>query len=407
MTSADQISPSAVDTTGVANTDSDEDDEEEEPPSTLVFVAVSGLLAACVTAMSMVAQRGHSITSILSIRQELMFLSMFSLLAGYNVCSWLSLFARSRMESAQADTTAAIFMQGVVKYGSLAVAVTCLLGSLGVNINGLTAALASSGIAVGLASQRVLENIAAGVMLMVFRNFEVGDIVQVAGKMGVVCKITLIATRIDTFSNVRLSIPNKDIFGSVVENYSRNAMRRAEIEISTAGSSDIQAVRRTVEEVLDKYKHYAAGVIEAKRRRRAHLIAAQRGAFAIAKARAASDPKNNATLMPGNATTSAKTTRGFMGRSPVSFKDFISIASSGESKDERTRTGVQVALPVVVLKDMKTWGYLWEIRIFLPTQQFDGLRCKLVEEIALALRESHVRMVADIVEEKKKIVGAS
>jgi hypothetical protein len=75
---------------------------------------------------------------------------------------------------------------------------------------------------VGLASQRVLENLAAGIMLMVFRSFQVGDVVQIAGKRGVVCKITLLATRIDTFSNVRMSIPNKDIFGSIVENYSRN-----------------------------------------------------------------------------------------------------------------------------------------------------------------------------------------
>ena len=196
-----------------AITDEEEDDNgDDEPPSRIVFVLVSGLLAACVTAMSMVAQRGASITTFLTLRQELMVLSMSSLLAGYHICAWLALFARSQMESAQADTTAAIFMQGVVKYGSLAVAATCLLGSLGVNINGLTAALASSGIAIGLASQRVLENLAAGIMLMVFRNFQVGDIVQVSGKMGVVCKITLIATRIDTFSNVRMSIPNKDIF---------------------------------------------------------------------------------------------------------------------------------------------------------------------------------------------------
>jgi len=65
---------------------------------------------------------------------------------------------------------------------------------------------------------------------------QVGDIVQVSGKLGVVCKITLLATRIDTFSNVRMSIPNKDIFGSIVENFSRNSMRRAEVEIGTAGT---------------------------------------------------------------------------------------------------------------------------------------------------------------------------
>ena len=397
-----------------ASTEEDDDeDEDDEPPSQLVFVLVSGLLAACVTAMSMVVQRGASITHFLTVRQELMILSMSSLLAGYNICAWLALFARSRMESAQADTTAAIFMQGVVKYGSLAVAATCLLGSLGVNINGLTAALASSGIAIGLASQRVLENLAAGVMLMVFRNFQVGDIVQVSGKMGVVCKITLIATRIDTFSNVRMSIPNKDIFGSIVENFSRNAMRRAEIEIGTAGSSDIEAVRRTLQTITGKYKKYAEMIIEQKRRRRAQFVAAQKGALAIAKARKLINASSSTTLA-GNTTVSAKGSTGAgklaasasSSSSFVSFKDFISIASPGESKEEQVRTGVQVALPVIVLKDIKTWGYLWEVRVFLPTGQFDGLRCQMVEEIALALRENNIKIVADIVEEKKKIVGA-
>ena len=398
-----------------ASADEEEDDESnEQPPSQLVFVLVSGLLAACVTAMSMVAQRGASITTFLTLRQELMILSMSSLLAGYNICAWLALFARSRMEIAQADTTAAIFMQGVVKYGSLAVAATCLLGSLGVNINGLTAALASSGIAIGLASQRVLENLAAGIMLMVFRSFQVGDIVQVSGKMGVVCKITLIATRIDTFSNVRMSIPNKDIFGSIVENFSRNGMRRAEIEVSIAGSSDIQAVRRTLTTIVGKYKQHAERVIEAKRQRRAQALAAQRGALAIARARQLAAAQPTPPPLPENTATSAK--RGAAGStgagrpaapSQVTFRDFISIASPGESKEEQTRTGVQVGLPVVVLKEIKTWGYLWEVRVFLPTGQFDGLRCQLVEEIAVALRENNIKLVADIVEEKKKIVGAS
>jgi len=358
-----------------------------------------------------VVQRGASITAYLTLRQELMILSMSSLLAGYNICAWLALFARSRMESAQADTTAAIFMQGVVKYGSLAVAATCLLGSLGVNINGLTAALASSGIAIGLASQRVLENLAAGVMLMVFRNFQVGDIVQVSGKMGVVCKITLIATRIDTFSNVRMSIPNKDIFGSIVENFSRNSMRRAEIEIATAGSSDIQAVRRTLQTIVGKYSKYAEGVIEAKRRRRAQFLTAHRGAQAIAKARQLVNAQNG-TSLPGSTTGTAK--RGAEGStegstpapSRVSFRDFMSISNPGESKDEQTRSGIQVSLPVVLLKEIKPMGYLWEVRAFLPSGRFEGLRCQLVEEVAIALRENGIRIVADIVEEKKKIVGA-
>jgi len=376
------------------------------------------------------------------------------------------------MESAQADTTAAIFMQSAVKYGSLSIAMTCLLGSFGFNINGLTAALTSMGLAIGLASQRVLENLAAGIMLMVFRNFQVGDIVQVSGKLGVVCKITLLATRIDTFSNVRMSIPNKDIFGSIVENFSRNSMRRAEVEIGTAGSSDIATVRKVLEAVCANYADVAVSFIDAdKRRKRGRVLAAKMGADAIAKARTAAtlpppapptpvqvevqgavngmiegsgQPGCVVTEMASQTGDGALATREVLVNNPqesssaptkgkkaslskmvlmgprklldqldgmreaggqLSLFDFLSVTQSGESKDEQSRTGVAVSLPLVILKDIKTWGYLWEVRVFVPGARFETFRCRLVEDIAMALKKNNIRIVADIVEERKKVVG--
>ena len=384
-----QVEPAAKD-----DQEEDHHDEHEEPPSRFKLAIVSGLLTMCVTALSMVSQRGASITAFLTLRQELMVLSMMSLMAGYQVCAWLALFTRSRMESAQADTTAAIFMQGVVKYGSLAVAATCLLGSLGVNINGLTAALASSGIAIGLASQRVLENLAAGLMLMVFRTFEVGDLVQISGKVGIVYKISLIATRIDTLSNVRLSIPNKDVFGSVVENWSRNPMRRAEVEVAAAGSSDVKAVRQTLQSVVGNYQQYAARFIDEKRKHRRSKLMQRRNNGTV--------PITPAKVLPsmvGNMLQHVSKLN--------SFQDYITISNLGEAKEEQFRSGMEVSLPRVVLKEIKTWGYLWEVRVFLPVGQFDVLRCQLVEELAIALKDNSIRMVADIMEERRKIVGAS
>ena len=90
-----------------------------------------------------------------------------------------------------------------------------------------------------------------------------------------------------------------------------------------------------------------------------------------------------------------------------SFHDYITISNLGESKEELFRSGMEVSLPRVVLKEIKTWGYLWEVRVFLPAGQFDELRCQLVEELAMALKDNSIRMVADIVEERRKIVGAS
>ena len=101
-----------------------DEDDDDEGPSRLMFVLVSGVLGLCISAISTMTHRGKSISSTLGLsfhlmRQELLLLAMTCLLSGYQICIWLALYTRSRLESAKADTTAAIFMQGLVKYGGL------------------------------------------------------------------------------------------------------------------------------------------------------------------------------------------------------------------------------------------------------------------------------------------------
>lgn len=126
------------------------------------------------------------------------------------------------------DMTMASFLRALVKYGATAIALISILGTLGVQTSGLTAAVTSLGLSIGLASQRVLSNLAAGLMLLVLRPFKGGDYVVLGGKAtGVVKDISLFSTSIDTIGNCRISVPNSEVYGSIVENFSKHRMRES------------------------------------------------------------------------------------------------------------------------------------------------------------------------------------
>jgi small conductance mechanosensitive channel len=122
---------------------------------------------------------------------------------------------------------------------------------------GLTAAVTSIGLSVGLASQKVLGNLAAGLMLLILRPFKKGDFVILGGKtMGVVHAISLFATQVDTINNVRIAVPNSEVYGTVVENYSKHRMRLVEVEVCTAPSGGVAEARRVIEQAIAKYAKY-------------------------------------------------------------------------------------------------------------------------------------------------------
>lgn len=114
------------------------------------------------------------------------------------------------------DVTLLIFVERLIKYGALSVTVMSLLSYYGINTSGLPGLLASLGISVGFASQKVLANLAAGVMLLIYRPYIIGDHVTLCGKFGLVRDISLFDTRLDTTSNIRIRIPNSEIYGKVV-----------------------------------------------------------------------------------------------------------------------------------------------------------------------------------------------
>lgn len=161
---------------------------------------------------------------------------------------WAQRTINSRL-SKRLDASVVKFFASLIKYGILAVAVIGCLGVFGIQTASFAAVLAAAGLAIGLAFQGTLSNFASGVMLLVFRPFKVDDLVNVADQLGKVTTIDLFTTEMTTPDNRRVVIPNSEIFGSVIDNYTHHDTRRIGIDVGVDYSADVDEVRKVLETV--------------------------------------------------------------------------------------------------------------------------------------------------------------
>jgi small conductance mechanosensitive channel len=165
---------------------------------------------------------------------------------GYLVASYASR-AISRPICRRVDETLGRFVGRMVFYGILFGVVAAVLSKLGAPLGGLAAMLAAAGFAVGLAFQGTLSNFAAGVLMLVFRPFKVGDVINAAGVMGKVNEIDLFTVTLDTPDNRRIIVPNSAISGGTIENISFHRHRRIEVVVGVAYSADLEQTRTALE----------------------------------------------------------------------------------------------------------------------------------------------------------------
>ncbi|APZ91144.1 mechanosensitive ion channel family protein [Fuerstiella marisgermanici] len=152
---------------------------------------------------------------------------------------------------ARVDETLVGFLNNLI-YMLLLIAV-CIasLKQLGVDVTSLTAVLAAAGFAIGMAMQGSLGNIAAGVMLVFFKPFRVGDVVEVGGSKGTVVEIQIFNTILLTLDNVRIIVPNGKITEGTIENYSAERERRIDLVIGCGYNDDLKAVKAMLLEVVE------------------------------------------------------------------------------------------------------------------------------------------------------------
>lgn len=174
------------------------------------------------------------------------------LIVGLLVAKWVGRRVEHYMEhSDRFDRTLEPLFAKTARIVVVAVTILAVLNQFGVETASLIAVLGTIGLAIGLALQGTLSNIASGIMLLILRPFNVGDTVDIGSTSGVVDEIGLFVTEMHTFDNIAITMPNSKVWGTEIRNYSRNDKRRVDMEFGIAYDDDMDKAMRIVKEVLN------------------------------------------------------------------------------------------------------------------------------------------------------------
>ena len=149
------------------------------------------------------------------------------------------------------DVTLEKFLTSLSYYLVLIIAAIAAMGMVGIQMASFLTVLGAAGLAVGLALQGTLSNVAAGVMLLLFRPFKVGDFIDAGSVAGTVESIGLFTTTLNTPDNVHIIVPNSGIYGGTIKNFSHNEKRRNDMVVGVSYADDLQLAMETIKAVLD------------------------------------------------------------------------------------------------------------------------------------------------------------
>lgn len=158
--------------------------------------------------------------------------------------------ALSRMRGFRHDPTVLSFAVQVVRVLVLIIGLIAVLQRLGVQTTSIIAVLGAASLAVGLALQGTLSNVAAGVMLLVLRPYRVGDVVDIGGKSGKVQRLDLFTTQLSDANNTKIVVPNARVFGDVISNISGQRTRRIELKVGVGYGGDLNQARAALVEAM-------------------------------------------------------------------------------------------------------------------------------------------------------------
>jgi small conductance mechanosensitive channel len=176
--------------------------------------------------------------------------AIFILIVGRAAAGWARRLTRRGLERANIDATLVPFLSKLVYYLMLAVVLTFVLSAFGIQTASLVAVLGAAGLAVGLALQGTLSNFAAGVMLLVFRPFQVGDFIDAGGAAGSVLEIGIFSTTLKSPDNVMIVVPNSQVYGQTIKNFNGFDTRRVDMVIGVSYDDDIALAIETITTVV-------------------------------------------------------------------------------------------------------------------------------------------------------------
>lgn len=167
------------------------------------------------------------------------------------VAGWFRRLVHGALERANVDQAITKFTANLSFYLVIAFAVIAVLKKFGVETASLVAVLGAAGFAVGFALQGSLSNFAAGVMLLVFRPFRIGDFVEVGGVAGSVRELRLFTTILNTPDNIRIMVPNAQVFGTTIKNYTAEDTRRVDMTFGIGYGSDMGKAAGIIKDILE------------------------------------------------------------------------------------------------------------------------------------------------------------
>ena len=160
--------------------------------------------------------------------------------------------AKKIMTRAKVDNILVNFIGSIISTILLLFVVIASLDQLGVDTTSLIALIGAAGLAIGLALQGSLQNLASGVMLIVFRPFNDGDFIEAAGVSGVVETIGIFTTTMRSGDNREIIVPNGAIFGGTITNYSRRETRRVDMVFGIGYDDDIKKAKDILNRILEE-----------------------------------------------------------------------------------------------------------------------------------------------------------
>lgn len=148
------------------------------------------------------------------------------------------------------DKAVVSFLSSIVYAAALIACTLVALSQLGIQTASFLAILGAAGLAIALALQGSLSNFASGVLIIIFRPFKSGDLVEVAGITGVVQRIDIFQTIFKTGDNKKIIVPNSQITGGAITNYSAEALRRVDLVIGISYDSDLLRAKTLLQQIL-------------------------------------------------------------------------------------------------------------------------------------------------------------
>ncbi len=169
---------------------------------------------------------------------------------GRIVASMIRGVVRRILERSNVDETLVSFTGSVVYVLVMAFVIIAALGQLGVHTASFVAILGAAGLAVGLALQGSLANFAAGVLMILFKPFKVGDYIEAAGTAGTVEEIGIFTTELKSPDNRKIIVPNAQVTSGSITNFSAKDQRRIDIVAGVSYGDNLDKVRKVLEEIL-------------------------------------------------------------------------------------------------------------------------------------------------------------